>query len=91
MIYLISYNINKTIRDYAPLYNAIKNLGRTYWHLQESSWFVASEYLDVEQTISFLRGYLYPGDTVFIAELRRGNNVDGWVTLDFWEWYKKNI
>lgn len=91
MIYLITYNINKTIRDYIPLYNAIKGLGMTYWHLQESTWFVAAHSLNVSQTMSYLRTYIYPGDTIFVAELQQDNEVDGWVTRNFWDWYKSNI
>lgn len=91
MIYLISYNINKAVGDYDPLYNAIKSLGHTYWHLQESLWFVTEEYLDIQKAIPYLRRFIYSGDTIFMAELRIDNNVDGWVTRDFWEWYKNNM
>lgn len=91
MIYLITYNINKTIGDYTSLYNAIKGLGISYWHLQESAWFVAENFLNVGQTVAYLKKYIYPGDTIFMIELSPDSNVDGWVTRDFWDWYKNNI
>ena len=91
MIYLITYNINKTLRDYTTLYNAIKVLGVSYWHLQESTWFVAANSLNIVDATTYLRSFIYPGDSIFVVELHPSNMVEGWVTRNFWEWYKNNI
>lgn len=92
MIYLITYNINTLARDYAPFYEAIKGGCDSYFHAQESSWFVACRRKqNVSRMAAFLKTYLYSGDTIFVAELRPDNEVQGWLTMEFWDWYKQNI
>lgn len=92
MIYIITYNINTSIRDYTPFYDAIKRGCMSYYHVQESTWFVScAERQDVKTMTSFLAKRLYPGDTIFIAELTDRTQVDGWITRDFWDWYRDNI
>ena len=92
MIYLITYNINTTYNDYTPLYEAIKLMGYSYKHPQESTWFITTEKpMNTDWMMQELRRYLWERDTIFIAELRPQNNVQGWLSLDFWDWYKTNI
>lgn len=92
MIYIITYNIKTSVRDYTPLYEAIKRCCMSYYHAQESTWFVAcDERQNVKMMTDFLMKTLYPGDTIFIAELTDRTQVDGWITKDFWNWYKDNI
>ena len=92
MIYLITYNINISARDYFPLYNAIKQIGYSYKHPQESTWFIATNgNTNIGWIYNQLMRFLYPGDNIFIAELKSDNYVEGWLTRDFWDWYKDNI
>lgn len=92
MIYIITYNINTSIRDYSLFYDAIKSGCDSYYHAQESTWFVAChERQDVRAMTNILTRTLYPGDTIFIAELTGRTMVDGWITKDFWNWYRDNI
>lgn len=80
------------VRDYAPLYDAIKQIGYSYKHPQESTWFVATdERLNVSGMTTYLRRFLTSTDTIFIAELTSKTMVEGWVTNNFWDWYKRNI
>ena len=58
------------VRDYAPLYDAIKQLGYSYKHPQESTWFVAThKRLNTSEMTKYLRRFLTNTDTIFIAEL----------------------
>ena len=92
MIYIITYNINTSIRDYSDFYEAIKNSCQGYYHALESTGFVSSHLgCNVKLMTNHLRSFLYPGDTLFIAEFTRDTNVDGWITKDFWQWYNNNI
>lgn len=92
MVYIITYNINTSIRDYTPFYEAIKWGCVSYYHAQESTWFVAcDDRQDVKVMTNYLAKRLYPGDTIFIAELTDSTQVDGWITKDFWDWYRENI
>lgn len=92
MIYVITYNINTSIRDYTLLYESIKSVCLSYYHAQESTWFIAcDERKDIRLMTDFLVKTLFPGDTIFIAELTDRTMVDGWITKDFWTWYKDNI
>lgn len=64
----------------------------SYYHAQETTWFISCDgRQDVRKMTDFLVKTLYPGDTIFIAELTNGTMVDGWITKDFWNWYKDNI
>lgn len=92
MIYLITYNINTSVRDYTPLYDAIKQGCDSYYHPQETTWFVSChEKQDLNEMISYFRRYLYVGDSVFVAEISRATPVQGWLTKGFWNWYEENI
>ena len=78
MIYLITYNINTSIRDYTPLYNAIKQGCESYYHPQESTWFVScKKEQDLNEMTTCFRRYLHSGDSVFVAELSRKTLVQG--------------
>lgn len=80
------------LKDYAPLYDAIKQIGDSYRHPQESTWFVAThEELDVGAMTTRLRRFLTNADTIFIAELTSKTMVEGWLTNNFGDWYKRNI
>lgn len=92
MVYLITYNINTTFNDYTLLYEAIKQMGYTFQHPQESTWFIATHQpMDTNRMTQELRKYLGEKDTILIVELHSQNNVQGWLSLDFWDWYKNNI
>lgn len=92
MIYIITYNISTSIRDYTLFYDSIKSCCASYYHALESTWFIACpKQHDVKRLTDFLRMRLYPGDTLFIAELTNNTIVDGWITKDFWNWYRDNV
>ena len=92
MIYLITYNINTSVRDYTPLYDAIKRRCKSYYHPQEATWFVSCDKKqDLNEMTACFRRYLHPGDSVFVAEMSRMTPVQGWLTKDFWNWYEENI
>ena len=38
--YIISYDLNRPGQDYQDLYDAIKALSGTYWHMLDSTWIV---------------------------------------------------
>ena len=80
------------VRDYAPFYDAIKQIGSSYKHPQESTWFVATdESHDIGEMTTYLRRFLTRNDTIFMAELTGETMVDGWLTNNFWDWYKRHI
>ena len=43
MLILITYDLKKLDKDYAPLYEAIKKCGSAWWHYMESVWIVKTE------------------------------------------------
>lgn len=92
MVYLITYDIDTMMGNYIPLYDAIKNIGYSYKHPQESTWFVATmSRLDIDAVIYDLRRFLANTDTIFMVELTRNTLVQGRLTSNFWDWYRKNI
>lgn len=90
MLYLVTYNINTTIKNYTSLYEAIKQLSISYQHPMESVWFISSNYM--ADTISkMLKEHMLERDNIFVAELKDGENVDGWMPRLFWDWFNDKM
>lgn len=89
---MITYDINTTLKDYASFYDAIKQIGYSYKHPQESTWFIATRMpIDIGKTVQYLRSFLARMDTILIVELTSETILDGWLSNNFWDWYKSNV
>lgn len=84
-LYFIAYDLNAPNHDYRPLYDKIQELG-VCQHPLDSVWFVRST-RSAAEIGALLKPLLDQQDRYIVAPLNlRGRNLDGWMTLPFWEW-----
>lgn len=83
MVYLITYDINKVVKNYDELYAAIKNISGDYQHPLESTWFVSSD-LSREEIYNRLRHLIDAKDRLFIIRMR--GEYYGWLSKNVWDW-----
>lgn len=88
MVYLITYDINTTIKDYSDLYDAIKNISGDYQHPLESVWLVNTP-LDRLQVFNIIHERMAPQDYLLILEVR--GNYYGWLNKNVWDWLKLRL
>lgn len=88
MLYIITYDINATVKDYSSLYDCIKSLGKSYQHPLESVWFIETDQYDATAICNRLRQELTNKDHIFVGELTTDCDVQGWLHKSFWEWFK---
>lgn len=87
MLYIITYDINTTVKDYSSLYECIKKLGDSYQHPLESVWFLSSQH-DATSICNALKREMTDKDRVFVGELTADSDVQGWLPRSFWNWLK---
>ena len=86
--YMIGYDLNRPLQDYAELIDAIKTYG-TWWHQLDSTWLVVTEDTAV-QIRDKLAPYLDANDELLVAKVSapaawRGFNDKGS------QWLKENL
>ena len=86
MLVLISYDLKQPDRDYTSLYDAIKQLGKAWWHYLESVWIVDTTQ-DPEACYNLIKPTIDDNDSLFIVEITRMKN-QGWLPSKAWEWIK---
>lgn len=85
MILLITYDLNKPGKDYPDLYEAIKNLG-AWWHHLDSTWLVDTS-LTPYQAWSRLSSVVDKNDTVLV--IRVTGDYSGWLTERAQNWLRE--
>lgn len=88
MINLITYDLKQPDRNYEALYESIKQCGTTWWHYLDSIWLVRTE-LNPSQCYDRIRPNIDENDSMFIVEIT-GQQRQGWLPKDAWEWIKNN-
>ena len=87
--YIISYDLKVPGRDYAPLYNAIKELGE-WQHPLESTWVIATEEYDENHIYEKLKQVLDTNDLLLIFKVVPEER-QGWLAQSFWEWMRTKL
>lgn len=88
MLVLITYDLKSPDKDYAPLYEAIKNCGDKWWHYLESVWLVHTN-LTPNECFERLRENLDAGDRCLVVQITNQLR-QGWLPTKAWEWIKAN-
>lgn len=87
--YLISYDLNKSDKDYNSLYKVIKECSNGAWaHILESVWLIKSN-LDATTIYNELMDVIDSNDKLFIVEMT--SNYFGYLNKDMWPYLKDNI
>jgi hypothetical protein len=82
MVYLITYDLNKTGQNYNGLYEAIKKLG-SWWHYLDSNWLVETDF-NAAQISNLLNAQIDQNDSLLVIRVLKDYN--GWLTQDAWDW-----
>lgn len=85
MVYLITYDLNKSGQNYDGLYKSIKKLG-LWWHHLDSNWLVETTY-SAEQIAATLRKAIDENDNLLV--IRVYDDYAGQLTKKAWDWINK--
>lgn len=87
MVYLITYDLNKSGQDYKSLYEAIKSLG-AWAHYMDSTWFVDT-YKGINEVRDTLVAAMDSNDSLFVSKLTK--SYTGWLPSDAWTWLSEHV
>lgn len=85
MVFIITYDINTTVKNYNDLYNAIKQLSGDFQHPLESTWLVSTS-LNALDIYNRLRPLIDDKDYLFVTRI--STPYYGWLSKNVWEWLK---
>ena len=89
MVYLITYDLNKTDKDYGGVFKAIKDESTGVWcHYWDSSWLIKSS-LSVNDVFEKIKPHLDSNDRCLVIEVK--NNKQGWLTKEQWDYINNSI
>lgn len=79
--YCITYDLNKSDKNYEGLYEAIRNFD--YFHVMDSVWFIKTNFT-VTEIYNKLKPQIDSNDYLFISEIT--SNYYGYLNKDVWNW-----
>jgi hypothetical protein len=86
--YMITYDLNKSGKDYNGVYQAIKDSSTAWCHYWDSSWLIKSSHTPNEITDK-VKTHLDSDDRLIVIEVK--DNYQGWLTDEQWKWIRENI
>lgn len=89
MVYLITYDLNTTGKDYEGVYQAIKDASVNWCRYWDSSWLIKSELESADAVFKKIKPHLDDNDRCFVVEVK--NNTQGWLTEKQWEFINSSI
>ena len=90
MVYLITYDLNKSGKDYQGVYDAIKAASDGVWcHYWDSSWLIRSTYSSANSVFEKIKPHLDSNDKCLVIEVK--HNTQGWLTQEEWDYINNNI
>lgn len=84
MVYVVSYDLNKSDKDYNDLYKVLKKY--SYIHYLDSTWLIETSESST-QIYDKLKPYIDKNDYILVIQAQ--NNYWGWLPNDAWDWLKK--
>lgn len=89
MLYLVSYDLKESEKDYNSLFEAIKGCSTQWWHYLESVWIINSKN-SIDECNSLIKAQMSDKDFLFIVDIT-DKKYQGWLPSRAWEWIKSNI
>lgn len=90
MVYMITYDLNKSGKDYDNVIQAIKDASNgiccSYW---KSSYLIQSDYTSANDIFDLIKPYLDSDDRLIVLEVN--NNKQGWLTKNQWDYINNSI
>ncbi len=79
--YCITYDLNKSDKNYDGLYNVIKTFN--YIHVMDSVWFIKTDF-NANQIYDKLKPEIDSNDNLFICDITCEHS--GWLSKSVWNW-----
>lgn len=90
MVYMITYDLNKTGQDYDGVIEAIKSAGDEAWcHYWDSTWLIRSTIESPDEVVDKIKPHLDSNDRCLVIEVK--NNKQGWLTKKQWDYINNKI
>lgn len=90
MVYIISYDLNKSGQNYDGLYDVIKESSDSnrWWHHLDSTWIIKSN-LTVGQVSDKIKAQVDDNDFYIVIEIK--DNKQGWLPEKAWNYLNNEI
>jgi hypothetical protein len=82
-VLLITYTLRNKLKDYSPLYQAIKGNGSKWWHYIDTAWIVQTVY-SADQFAHKLYPHIEQADYLLVVKITRDHQ--GWMPKEAWDW-----
>ncbi|MGG7059874.1 hypothetical protein ACQPUZ_16535 [Clostridium tertium] len=82
MVYLVSYDLNKSGQNYSKLYETLKSFP-SWCHYLDSTWMIES-FTDSQTIYNKLKSCLDSNDYILVIKVTR--DYYGWLPMEAWNW-----
>lgn len=90
MVYLVTYDLNKTGQDYENVIAAIKSASTGVWcSYWKSSWLIKSSLATASEVFAKIEPYVDGNDRVIVIEVK--DNKQGWLKKEQWAYINNQI
>lgn len=89
MVYFITYDLNKSGKDYEGVFQAIKDVSDCWCHYLDSSWLIKSALKSADDVFQKIKPHLDDNDRCLVVEVK--NNKQGWLFDDQWDFINTKI
>lgn len=86
-VYNVSYDLNKSGKDYSGLHKELKNTHEWY-HLLDSTWLLYTAE-SADQIWERIKSHIDSDDNIMIAQITSNNS--GWLPKMAWTWIKSRV
>lgn len=88
-VYMISYDLNKSGKNYDGVIEAIKSASTGAWCKPLESVFLIQSYLSVDEVSDKIKGEADTDDRWIVIEVK--NNKQGWLDKDMWDYINSTV
>lgn len=88
--FLITYNKNALLRNYDPLYQAIKTSSIVWWHHLNNTWIIRTT-LDANQVYNNLHQHITEDDKLLVIQVFPNSEFQGWLPPEAWKWIENQF
>lgn len=90
MVYLITYDLNKTGQDYENVIAAIKSASTGVWcSYWKSSWLIQSNLSTASEVFTRIEPYVDSNDRIIVIEVR--DNKQGYLSQEQWNYINNQV
>jgi hypothetical protein len=86
-VYNVSYDLNKSGKDYKGLHEVLKS-SFDYLHLLDSTWLLYTSESSA-QIYNRIKAHIDSDDYILISQVT--NNMQGWLPQNDWNWIKSRV